>query len=152
MQPVAEVVEHDAAVTPEHAHGPGLPQRLHLLDAKLLAPVPGGRLEAKLLRGRAGREEHHVTVGGADTRLVRDTAVGRHQPVAHGSGRPYRPQPYLPVEPGDEVGPTRGDPVDLGAHGDRYRVEVELGDHVRSGGSEAGSGERGPGGPVAAPL
>ena len=83
VQPVAEVVEHDAAAAPERAHRPGLPQRLHVLDPQLLAPVAGGGLEAQLLWGRAGGEQHHILVGGADARLVRHTAVGRHQPVSH---------------------------------------------------------------------
>jgi hypothetical protein len=83
VQPVAEVVEHDAALAPEPADRPGLPQRLHLLDAQLLAPVTGGGLEAELLGRRAGGEQHHVTVGGADPGLVRGSAVASHQPIAH---------------------------------------------------------------------
>ena len=51
MQPVAEIIEHDAALTPERAGRLGLPQRLDFVDAQLLAPVSGGGLEAEFLGG-----------------------------------------------------------------------------------------------------
>src|SRR5580704_7756635 len=60
VQPVTEVVEHDAAVAPEPAHRPRLPQRLHVPQAQLLAPVTGGGLETEFLRRRARGEQHDV--------------------------------------------------------------------------------------------
>ena len=46
VQPVAQIVEHDAAVATERAHRPGLPQRLHLLGSRSCLrqwPVAGSK-------------------------------------------------------------------------------------------------------------
>ena len=88
VQPVAEIIEHDAALAPESARGPGFPERLDFVDPELLAPVPGGGLEAELFGGRAGGEQYDVRLRRTDARLVRNPAVGCHQPVAHDSAPP----------------------------------------------------------------
>src|SRR6185437_6259370 len=53
VHPVAEVVEHHAALAAEPPDRPGLPDRLYVLNTQLLAPVPGCRLETQLLGRRA---------------------------------------------------------------------------------------------------
>ena len=122
VQPVAEIIEHDAALTAELPGWLGLPQRLDLVDAQLLAPVPGRGLEAEFFRRRAGSKQHDIRFGRADARFVGNAAVGGHQPVAHNSVPPCRAQPDLSVEPGDEHGRTGRDAVDLGTHRYWYRI------------------------------
>jgi hypothetical protein len=56
VQPVAQVVQHHAALAAEHADRAGFPHGLDLGNRQLLAPVPGGRLEAQVLRRRARRK------------------------------------------------------------------------------------------------
>ena len=86
VQPVAEVIQDHAALAPEYADWPGLPDSLDIGDVELLAPVPGSGLESEFLRRRACREQHDVVIGRADAGLERGSSVARHQPVAHNSG------------------------------------------------------------------
>ena len=83
MEAVGEVVEHDAAFTAEDADRPRLIQRMNVIPAHLLAPVPGGRLEAEGLRWRAGGEQDHAGAGRANAGLVGSPLVTGKQPVSH---------------------------------------------------------------------
>ena len=56
VQPVAEIIQHHAALAAERADWPGFPDRLDIVEPQLLAPVPGRGLEAELL-GRRARGE-----------------------------------------------------------------------------------------------
>ncbi len=71
MQPVAEIIEHHAALAPEGANWPGLPDSLDVCQAQLLPPVAGRRLEAELLRGRARGKQDDVPVARSDAGLER---------------------------------------------------------------------------------
>jgi hypothetical protein len=78
VEPVAEVVQDHAALAPERANWPGLPDSLDIGDAELPAPMPRCGLESKVLGRRACREQHDVVVGGADPGLERGSSVARH--------------------------------------------------------------------------
>jgi hypothetical protein len=83
VQPVAQVVEHDARLASVGADRPGLPQRIDVVDGHLLAPVADGRGEAVVLGWRGGGEQRDVAVGGTHAGLVGRPQVRRHQPVPH---------------------------------------------------------------------
>jgi hypothetical protein len=78
VEAVTEVVQHHAALAPEHADRPGFPDSLDFLDAQLPAPVPGRGLEPEFLRRRACSEQDDVVVGRADAGLERGSLVTRH--------------------------------------------------------------------------
>src|SRR5580693_449000 len=98
VQPVAEVVEHQAGVAPVVAHRARLPQRVEIADVDLLAPVPGGGTEAEFLRRRAGGEQRHLRAVRTEAGLVRGAAVRGHQPVSH-------PTAPCTARPGRRTGP-----------------------------------------------
>jgi hypothetical protein len=56
VQPLAEIVKHQAGLAPVLADQPGLPERRQIGDADLLAPVPGRGREAEVFRRRPGGE------------------------------------------------------------------------------------------------
>jgi hypothetical protein len=89
VEPVAEVIEHQAGVAPVVAHRPRLPQRVEVADVDLLAPVSGCATKAEFLRRRAGGEQRHLSAVGTEAGLVRSAAVRGHQPVSHAYGSEY---------------------------------------------------------------
>ena len=142
MQPVAKIVQHHALLAPEHANRPGLPDRLHVGDAQLLAPVAGGRLESELLGRRACGKKDDIVIGRTDSRLKWRATVGRHQPVAHSSDPSAGRSHDLAVITSDEFGPVNADPVDLGTHRNGDRVSEKFGNQLAVAASEAIAGER----------
>ncbi len=83
MEAVGEVVEHDAACTAERADRPGLVQRMKVVPAHLLAPVPSRGLEAESLGRRARGEQDHAGLGRTNSSLVRCALVVGKQAVSH---------------------------------------------------------------------
>jgi hypothetical protein len=71
VQPVTQIVKDHASLAAEYADRLGLPDRLHLAEPQLPAPVAGRRLEAEFLRRRAGREEDDIPVRRPDSGLER---------------------------------------------------------------------------------
>ena len=84
VQPVTEIIEHEARLTVIGADGPRFPQCAKIVKSHLLAPDAAGRRgEAVLFRWRRGREQRHVTIGWAHRGLIGSTKVGGHKPVPH---------------------------------------------------------------------
>jgi hypothetical protein len=83
VQPVVEIVEHDATFAAEHADRPGLVQRLNVSQVNLLAPVAGSRFELQIFRWRAGGEQDDVRIRWADASLVGRSLVTGQQSVSH---------------------------------------------------------------------
>jgi hypothetical protein len=78
VQPVTEVIEHEARLASVSADRAGLPQRVNVADRHLLSPVTDGRGETMVLRRRSRGEQRDVAVGRAHAGLVRRSLVGRH--------------------------------------------------------------------------
>jgi len=91
VQPVSNFLEHQARFGSVPADGPRLPQCVDFRTADPLKPVAGGGLETEVRLRPARSEQDHVGVSRAHAGLVRDSAVGRHQPVTQTSNLPRRP-------------------------------------------------------------
>ena len=90
VQPIAEIVEHEARLTVIRPDGPRFPQPVEFVKPHLLAPDAARcRGEAMLFRWRRGREQRHVTIRWANCGLIRSTEVRGHKPV------PHEPHPSL---------------------------------------------------------
>ena len=83
MQPLAEVVENDAALAAERAYWTRLIKRLHVGPPYPFAPVPRRRLEAQVFGRRARGEQHHIGLVGPDSRFVWRPLEAGQDPVSH---------------------------------------------------------------------
>jgi hypothetical protein len=83
MQPVGQVIEHDARLAAEHPYWPGLVQRLDVRAVDALAPVPGGWLEPQVFRRRARGEKYDIGLIRSDPRLVWCPLETGQDPVSH---------------------------------------------------------------------
>ena len=101
VQPVTQVIQHQARLAPVVAHRPRLPQRVEIGDTDLLAPVPGRGHEPEFLRRRAGREQRRLHAVRTQSRLVGDTEIRCHQPQSHDSR--LRWVPCQAVVPGHQL-------------------------------------------------
>src|SRR5579859_2256311 len=83
VQPVGQVIQHDAALAPKHAYRPRFVDHLDVGAAYFLPPVPGGGLEPELFGRRTRREQDDAGLVRTDSGLVWRALITGKQPVSH---------------------------------------------------------------------